>query len=191
MTKTHIIFSFVISFILFSCENTSNKLTEEDATQIIVDCQSRLNQSNIIYFGERGYFKDNVNSKKELSYMKRLHQQGYIKLDSLYTKDVGGRKQKIVSVYNVLLEDKIKPFILKQEKSNIIVKTLSIEIQDGLLLETINENKLKVIANYKKTKTPMYELDYDTSLLKDKPNIYSENSFLIKGNSGKWRCSSI
>lgn len=176
--------------VLLSCNNNSKEFTPEKAKEIIINCNSKTVKTNLIFLGERGYTLIDANSIKEFNYMTRLHKEGYILLDSLYTKDVGGRISKIVSVYNVKLTDKAKPFILKEDTGNVSVKSYETIVIAVKKLETINENKMKALVNYEKIKTPFYEEQYDTSLLKNESDSFNQTIFLIKGNSNEWRCSS-
>ena len=183
-------FIFLLSTAILSCDSEPKKLTTEQAKAIITNCNTTIEKTTIFLLGERGYFEGDSNSLKEYTYVKRLEKEGYATVDSLYTKTLRGRTPKTMTAYHIALTDKAKPFIISSNPNQATVNFFKTSIKSINTLEVISENKTKAIVNYEKINTPFYEKTFDTSLLKNTPDIFTETIFLIKTDDDTWRCSS-
>lgn len=185
------LFILLFSAAIVSCGDKPNIITPEHAKEVIINCDATVQKSHIILLGERGYFEGDPNSAKEYNYVKRLEKEGYATVDSIETKTTAGRTPKVVTLYNIALTDKAKPFIIKASKGQATVKTFETRFKSVRMLEFISENNTTATVKYEKIVTPFYEKAYDTSLLKDIPAVFSKIIYLIKNEDGVWGCSLI
>ena len=181
----------LLSLTIFSCGDKQNFITPEQAKEVIIKCNATTAKSNIIYLGERGYFDGDTNSIKEYNYVKRLEKEGYATVDSIETKNTIGRTPKVVTIYKIALTDKAKPFILEASKGQATVKTFETRFKSIRMLEFMSEDKTRGTVRYEKVKTPFYEKTFDTSLLKNTPDIFTKTLYLAKNENGIWECKLI
>jgi len=185
------LFILIVSAAIFSCKDEPNFITPEHAEEVVKNCNATVKKSHVILLGERGYFEDDPNALKEYNYVKRLEKEGYATVDSIETKITAGRTPKVVTVYHIALTEKAKPFILKSTENQATVKTFETRFKSLRMLDFTSETKTTATVRYEKIKTPFYEETFDTSLLKNTPDLFTKVIYLVKNKDGVWGCTLI
>ncbi|MBC9795119.1 hypothetical protein [Sinomicrobium weinanense] len=174
-----ILLAGLIAVLFISCSNTISKA---EAEKIIKDCIEEHPKHGKIYVwkGRNTFYKDSILHNERLDVLKKLGEEGYLKLDLEEQRDT-------CTIYNLTLNNKSKEYTLKSyEKTgwNIetdyeVLKTYDYEFVSIKEIWKVPKTKATLVTVvYKKVnKTPFFELSEDKTDFKTVKETIWESSY--------------